>query len=229
MMSNATKKEQYSFFYRNGLSLVLLLLLLFSLAGQFITGWHEFNNFLQDEGQPEIRWKEYFFSGHFIQATFENWESEFLQMAMYVLFTIWLRQKGSAESKKLRGEGEEEVDREPVPHKDAPWPVKKGGIWLRLYSNSLSIAFALLFIISFVFHLYGSLKDFNQEELIQGRSPVGVAEYLAQARFWFESFQNWQSEFLAVFSIVVLTIWFRQKGSAQSKPVDSPYGKTGEE
>src|SRR5688500_5694654 len=123
----STKK--HSFFYRNGLSLVLLLLMIIFLAGQFLTGMAEKNEERAEKGgQPPLTPVEYFQNGHFIQATFENWESEFLQMALYVLLTVSLRQKGSAESKKL--DEEEEVDREPKPSPDAPWPVRKGGIWL---------------------------------------------------------------------------------------------------
>ena len=132
---------------------------------------------------------------------------------------------GSSESKKM--EGEEEVDREPEPHPDAPWPVKKGGIWLSLYKNSLSIAFALLFLVSFVLHFYGSLKGHNEEQSDKGLPPDAWNEYAVSPRFWFESFQNWQSEFLAVASIVLLSIWLRQKGSPESKPVDAPHNETG--
>jgi hypothetical protein len=166
-------------------------------------------------------------SGHFLQATFENWESEFLQMALYVMLTISLRQKGSSESKKLKGEGEDEVDREPQPNDEAPWPVKKGGLWLALYKNSLSIAFCLLFLVSFTLHFYGSLKDYNEQQAEKGMPLASGAEYISGSRFWFESFQNWQSEFLAVASIVILSIFLRQKGSPESKPVDAPDSETG--
>lgn len=216
---------KHSFLYRNGLSIVMLTLMLAFLAGQFITGRHEKNSERKEDGLPALSVREYAGSGHFIQATFENWESEFLQMGLYVLFTIWLRQKGSAESKHLSKK--EEVDREPRPHINSPWPVRTGGWWLKLYSNSLSIAFAVLFILSFVLHFCGSLKDHNEENLRKGSIPTGWTEYLAEPRFWFESFQNWQSEFLAVASIVLLSVWLRQKGSPESKPVDAPHDQTG--
>src|SRR5699024_2229507 len=106
--------------------------------------------------------RAYLSSGHFIEATFENWESEFQQMALFVWFTIFLRQKGSSASKKL--DEENEVDREPSPtRKDAPWPVKKGRIWLKLYENSLTISLLVLFALSFVLHVYGSFQDANME------------------------------------------------------------------
>lgn len=213
-----------SFFYRNSLSLVLITLMIFSLAGQFFTGWATENKELMENGQPALNISEYLHSGHFIQATFENWESEFLQMMLYVLLTISLRQKGSSESKSM--EGKEDVDREPVAHPNAPWPVKKGGIWLKIYKHSLSLAFALLFLISFIFHFYGSLKDFNADQIMKKEPPVTALQYISESRFWFESFQNWQSEFLAVASLVILSIWLREKGSPESKPVDMSHDET---
>ncbi|MGG7438141.1 DUF6766 family protein [Chryseobacterium arthrosphaerae] len=213
-----------SFFYRNSLSLVLITLMLFSLAGQFFTGWTTENKELMENGQPALKINEYLHSGHFIQATFENWESEFLQMMLYVLLTISLRQKGSSESKSM--EGKEDVDREPVAHPNAPWPVKKGGIWLKIYKHSLSLAFAVLFLISFIFHFYGSLKDFNADQIMKKEPPVTALQYISESRFWFESFQNWQSEFLAVASLVILSIWLREKGSPESKPVDMAHDET---
>jgi hypothetical protein len=217
--------KEKSFFSRNGLSIVLLTLMIIFWAGQFVTGWKDHNEELIDHGQRELSAGQYFTSGHFISATFENWESEFLQMALYVLLTIGLRQKGSSESKKMTGK--EEVDREPKPGPNAPWPVQKGGIWLKLYSNSLSIAFTILFLISFCLHFVGSLKDYNAEQIIAGRRQLSAGQYLTESHFWFESFQNWQSEFLAVASIVLLSIWLRQKGSPESKPVDAPDDETG--
>jgi hypothetical protein len=203
--------------------LVLIALMLASLAGQVFTGWQTENNELAEEGQNLLSISEYLQSGHFIQATFENWESEFLQMMLYVLLTVSLRQKGSSESKKLSGE--EDVDREPTPHPSAPWPVRKGGIWLTIYKHSLSLAFGILFLTAFMLHFLGSYRDFNFEQSIKDKPPVTAGAYLRESRFWFESFQNWQSEFMAVASIVILSIWLREKGSPESKPVDMPHGE----
>ncbi|MDF2191283.1 DUF6766 family protein [Paraflavitalea sp. CAU 1676] len=211
----------------NGLSITFLFLFLLALIGQFFTGLKEHNKELAEDGQPKVGAAQYIRSGHFIQATFENWESEFLQMALFVLLTIFLYQKGSSESKTF--EGEEEVDREPSPARPgAPWPVRKGGWILTLYKHSLTIALLVLFLLSFVLHLYGSLKDENELLASKGMPKESLGTYLADSRFWFESFQNWQSEFLSVFAIVVLSIFLRQKGSPQSKPVDAPHDETGE-
>ena len=214
------------FLKNNGLSVVFLFLFILALAGQTITGFNEHNKERAEEGQAPVAFSAYFTSGHFLQATFENWESEFLQMALFVILTISLRQKGSSESKKFE---REEVDREPSPlKKNVPWPVKKGGWILKLYNHSLSIALAILFVLSFTVHLYGSLKDENEHLALKGLPTQSWNRYVVDSRFWFESFQNWQSEFLSVFTIVVLSIYLRQKGSPQSKPVDAPHDETGE-
>lgn len=214
------------FLRSNGLSLVFIGLFFLSWIGQWLTGHHTYNKNRKEDGMPAVSLGQYTYSGHFIQATFENWESEFLQMALFVWLTIFLRQKGSSESKKINGR--EEVDREPDPaRKDAPAPVKKGGWRLWIYKRSLTIVLLLLFLLSFVLHLYGSLKDENEELLRKGEQSESLQNYLADTRFWFESFQNWQSEFLSVFAIIVLSVFLRQKGSPQSKPVDASHGETG--
>jgi hypothetical protein len=210
----------------NGLSLVFFLLFLIALVGQVFTGLNQHNQEMQDEGGLKSSLTEYLTSGHFLQATFENWESEFLQMALFIILSMFLFQKGSSESKDP--DSEEEVDREPNPgKKDAPWPVKKGGLILAFYKRSLSLALLLFFILSFFLHWYGSLKDYNQEQLLKGKPAEPALQYLSNSRLWFESFQNWQSEFLSVLAIVVLSIFFREKSSPQSKPVDAPDSETG--
>lgn len=215
-----------SFLYRNSLSIVFLTLFIVTLCAQALTGWKEHNQELADDHANEIPFLTYLHTGHFVSSTFENFQSEFLQMALYVVMTIGLRQQGSAESKSL--EEKEDVDREPNPNKkDAPWPVRKGGIWLKLYSHSLSIAFFALFFFSWGMHLYGSWMDNNAEQAVKGKAFQTITQYIAGPRFWFETFQNWQSEFLSVLSIVVLTIFLRQKGSSESKPVDAPHMETG--
>lgn len=220
------KKAKKSFWYKNGLVLAFLALTLFSLSLQIYTGLIQYNNFLEDHHIAQVSLSSYMISGHFLQATFENWESEFLQMGLFVWFTVFLKQKGSSESKKI--DGEEPVDRPPMKHKNAPWPVKKGGWILKLYEHSLSLALFALFFISFILHWIGSHQDFNERQLLEGKPGQSFILYLANSRFWFESFQNWQSEFLSVCAIVFLSIYLREIGSPQSKPVDAPYSQTGE-
>lgn len=215
------------FFYHNSLSIVFLLLFIAAFLGQVFFGIEEYNKELIENGGHAVTMSNYLTTGHFIESTFENWESEFLQMALFVWLTIFLKQKGSSESKGF--DGDEKVDREPSANrKGAPWPVKKGGVWLWLYQNSLTISLFLLFFASLILHFYGSLKDENEMNILKGNPQLSLVDYLGDSRFWFESFQNWQSEFLSVFAIIVLSIFLRQKGSSQSKPVDAPHSETGD-
>ncbi|WP_128548392.1 DUF6766 family protein [Larkinella soli] len=216
------------FLRENGLSLTLLILTILTLVGNLLTGWYTFNEELKDYNRPALDFGSYLTSGHCIESVFENWESEFLQMGLYVLFTVFLYQKGSSESKSL--DKEEAVDRRPNPKRPgAPWPVRKGGLLLALYKNSLSLAYFLLFLASFLLHAVGGVKEHNTEQMLKGKTDrLTLGEFMASSDFWFQSLQNWQSEFLSVLSIVVLTIFLRQKGSPESKPVDAPNDETGE-
>jgi len=220
-MKKVKKSNRNSFIYSNSLIIVFALLFAIFQIGQIIMGHKEYNDFLTTHHQPSISIYHYLFSGHFIQSTFENWESEFFQMGLFVVFTIFLRQKGSSESKEIGKE--DESDKEPQSHKDAPWPVLKGGWILSIYKYSLSIALLLLFILSFIAHWYGSLKDQNMKNTLELKPQVSAIEYIKDSRFWFESFQNWQSEFLSVMVLVFLSIYLRQIGSPQSKAVDSSH------
>ena len=214
----------------NGLSIVWLgLFFLTFIVGQVVTGRLEYNSEQREHGQPEVGFTEYLTTPHFIEATMENWESEFLQMFLFVTLTAFLYQKGSAESKKL--DEKEAVDRDPSRSKNkknAPWPVRQGGVVLRVYENSLGLAFLLLFMICFALHAAGGAQHFNEGQASHGSSEhISTLQYIATSRFWFESLQNWQSEFLAVGMMVLLSIWLRQKGSPESKPVDAPHSQTG--
>jgi hypothetical protein len=216
--------ELTMFWRRNGLSITLAVLALLFLSAQALAGHVAYNEELARAHQPLIGLWAYLHTGHFISATFENWESEFLQMGMYVLLTVRLRQVGSAESRPV----DPAAEREHVDPGPAPWPVRAGGVWLWLYSHSLSIAFGLLFVLSFVLHLTGSWRAALAEHLREGLPPVSLWEHLTGAQFWFESMENWQSEFLAVLSLVLLTVWLREKDSPQSKPVEAPHTQTGD-
>lgn len=218
-----TADSSASFWRRNGLSLTLAALFIAFLVFQTLAGHAAWNEDRLREGEAPATLALYLGSGHFISATFENWESEFLQMGMYVLLTVWLRQRGSAESRPLDPAKEEE-NIEPGP---TPWPVRAGGVWRALYAHSLASSFFLLFFISFALHGYGSWVHENDERLTAGEPAISLMHHLTGAQFWFESFQNWQSEFLAVLSIVLLSIFLRQDKSPESKPLAAPHSQTG--
>jgi hypothetical protein len=198
----------------NGLSLVLLALFLIFWGAQSVAGFKVYHEEQAMHATTEISYGEYLASGHFWQATGENWESEFLQMGFYVILTAYLFQRGSAESNDPDDALELAKKRR-----------KKPGSWL--YRNSLSLAFLALFAASFMVHAVGGLREENQERTEHGQAPESLGEFLTSAEFWFQSFQNWQSEFLAVLSIVVLSIFLRQNGSPESKEMEEPNSKTG--
>jgi hypothetical protein len=217
------------FLKNNGLSIVLSLMFLLTLGGQAVAGYLDTNAENREHHRAPSTFGQYLHSPQMLEATMENWESEFFQMSIYVMLTVVLFQKGSAESKDPEAGGEE-ADREPDPRREgAPWPVRKGGFVLAVYKRSLSLALIALFFISFWFHAVGGAATYN-EELAEHAAPrhLTTLGYMRTSRFWFESLQNWQSEFLAVLSIVVLSIWLRQQGSPESKPVDAPHSATGE-
>jgi hypothetical protein len=211
----------------NALSLTMFGLFLVFLVGQSFAGYRSSNNDNQEHGQPRESFAEYLTSGAFVEATFENWESEFLQLGVYVLFTAWLIQKGSPESKNPDGEESDADPRAERDNPDAPGPVKRGGLALTLYEHSLSTALFALFLLSFLLHALGGHAEYNQQQLEHGQAAVSLWGFVTSSEFWFQSMQNWQSEFLAVGTLAVLGIFLRQRGSPESKPVAAPHAQTG--
>jgi hypothetical protein len=211
-----------SFLRDNGLSITMFGLFFAFVTAQSVVGLFDYNSTQREHGRPPVGYVQYLKSGDFVEAVFENWESEFLQMGSYVVLTAFLYQRGSAESKDPEaGYGEDR------PRADVPWPVRRGGLALKVYENSLSIALLSLFVFSFVMHAIGGAGAYSQEQVEHGGQPVSTLGYLATPRFWFESFQNWQSEFLAIGAMIVFSIYLRQRGSPESKPVAAPHTETG--
>ena len=217
------------FLFENGLVLATTALFVFSFAGQVLTGHAVYNEEQRAHASPTISVGAYLRTGDFLEATAENWESEFLQMAVFVLLTVFLYQRGSSESKTI--EEPDAVDQRPEDARDdpdAPGPVRRGGAALWLYKHSLSIALFTLFAVSFLGHAVGGSAKYNDEQQQHGQPLVSILGYVATSQFWFESFQNWQSEFLSVGVLVLFSIWLREQGSPQSKPVAAPHSDTGE-
>ena len=217
------------FAYENGLALVATALFVLSFAGQVVAGRANYNEDQRDHGQPTVGYADYFRTGAFVEATAENWESEFLQMGLFVVLTAFLYQRGSSESKKI--DEPEAVDQRPETASgdpDAPWPVRHGGLPLALYKHSLSLALFALFLVSFLMHAAGGAVEYSEDRQAHGGAPVGMLGYMATSRFWFESFQNWQSEFMSVAVLVLLSIWLREYRSPQSKPGAASHSETGE-
>jgi hypothetical protein len=202
----------------NGLTLALSAMFLASLIGMTLTGHAARNQELSEHGQAAIGLGAYLSGGIFLSALFENWESEFLQMAVYVVLTAMLFQRGSAES---RDPDDPQRDGDEVPWRD------RNPILAWLYERSLGIALAVLFVISFVLHWWFSMIAANYKAAVHGRAPQSALEYLGDSQLWFESFQNWQSEFLSTALLVVLSIFLRHRGSPESKPASAGNGETG--
>jgi hypothetical protein len=206
------------------LTLAMLAFFLIFLAGQIVTGWYEYNHSQAAHGDPPVSLHRYFSTGHMWEATFENWESEFLQMTAFVVLTTVLVQRGSPESR--RPGVIEAVDADPRRFQSAPnvpWPVRRGGLVLLLYEHSLGLTFVVLFLGSWVGHALGGYAEYGHDERAHGRDAGPLSAYVTSSRFWFESFQNWQSEFLAIAAMVWLSVYLRQRGSPESKPVHTAH------
>ena len=226
MKSRSNKRR---FLQDHGLTLVLLFLCIASLVGHAITGWHVWNEDRVTHGEVAQDLVVYLWSGAFQESVAENWESEFLQMLCFVWFATFLYQRGSPESKEPGKEDPSEADPRAAPMQaDTPWPVKKGGLPLKLYEHSLVIAFLLLFLGSFIWHIFGGVAFHNEERARMGEPLLTAVDYIAGPDFWFESFQNWQSEFLSVAAMVFFSVYLRQRGSPESKPVATPHAEHGD-
>jgi hypothetical protein len=211
-------------------SLTLTMLGLFAVCavGQVLAGWLDFNQTAASHGEPPIALGAYVTRGHMWEALFENWESEFLQMSAFVVLTAYLYQVGSPESRRPRAHELADADpREFRDLPDVPWAVRRGGWVLRVYEYSLGGALFLLFLASFAGHLLGGWAELSAEQRLHGQAPGTLLEYATSSRFWFESLQNWQSEFLSVGVMVWLAVYLRQRGSPESKPVHAPHAETG--
>jgi len=215
------------FFKDNGLTVALMLLFLGSLVGQWLTGVNFENEELVRHGEEPMSAIAFLSDPQFLSTVFENWESEFLQMATYVVLTGFLIQRGSAESKDPDQPPRDGDLTRKSRNPDAPAALRMSAPIRWLYAHSLGIALLILFIASFLLHLRYSTGLSAEESTQHGVSPPTYFEHLTSARFWFESFQNWQSEFLSTAVLVVLSIWLRHKDSPESKAVTDPHSKTG--
>lgn len=215
------------FFKDNGLTVVLLLLFAVSIVGQQVAGWRYENHELARHGEPLLSLAAYSRDPQFLSMVFENWESEFLQMSAYVILTGFLFQRGSAESKDPDAPPRDaDLDAQAMAP-DAPRALRGGPLTRWVYAHSLGLAMASLFALTFILHWVFSARAAGAEARSHGDAAPAVADYLFQPQFWFESFQNWQSEFLSTAVLVVLTIFLRQKESPESKPVAAPHAQTG--
>jgi hypothetical protein len=226
------------FLRHNGLSLAFGALFALALGFQALAGWHEFNNDevahaqLAHEQPREISFGRYLTSSHFGRAVTENWQSEYLQFSLFILATIWLVQRGSPESKPLDRAGPESDQRQQVGRhagSRSPLWARVGGLRTFVYSNSLLIVMLAIFLGSWFAQSVTGWTEFNAEQVDHDQARLSWLAYVGSASFWETTLQNWQSEFLAVGSMAILTVYLRQRGSPESKPVGAPHETTGAE
>ena len=212
------------------LSLFFLGLFLFALVGQSLAGWKSFNEEQMQHGSAAISYARYLVSSDFGQAVTENWQSEYLQFVTFIMATIWLVQRGSAESKQVRAKGWESDEKQKVGSRvqsDAPTWARVGGWRTTLYSNSLVLVMLMIFFGSWFAQSATGWTEYNAEQRDHGQPTVSWGGYVMRPNFWENTLQNWQSEFLAVGTMAVFTIYLRQRGSPESKPVGAPHEETG--
>ena len=208
------------------------LILLLTLVGQAYTGLAEYNSSVTIDDLPVLSIGEYVTSSQFAVDVAENWQSEYLQFLLYIVLTVWLVQRGSPESKPVDETGGEDDKKQQVGrHASAQSPrwARAGGWRTTLYSNSLGILMGLFFLGSWGAQLVAGTSAYNSERLQNLLAPLSMPQYAVSANFWNRTLQNWQSEFLAVGSMVVFSIYLRQRGSPESKPVGAPHAETGTE
>jgi len=206
------------YFRNNSLTIVIFAIFLLSITGMSITGWLHNNQTLIEHQQTPLSYGNYLASGEFIEGVFENWESEFLQMWALIILTVYLRQKGSADSKPLKGKITQDTTSRYSIIRASTWRSRGKAFSHTIYGHSLGIAMLLLFAVSFLLHAIGGLEAYNQDALQHGSEPISFLDFIVSSGFWYQSLQNWQSEFLSIAVLLVLSIKLRERGSPQSKP-----------
>jgi hypothetical protein len=216
----------------NALSLFFLSIFLAAVAGQALVGHADYNHQqLAHQGDP-VSLGRYLLSSDFGADLLENWQSEYLQFTLYILATVWLLQRGSPESKELdKGGLESDEDQKVGRHadEDSPRWARVGGLRTRLYSHSLLIVMTTIWLLTWLGQSVTGYTTYNAEQLTHLDATVSWFGYLGTSDFWTRTLQNWQSEFLAVGSMAILTVYLRERGSPESKPVGAPHTATGVE
>jgi hypothetical protein len=218
------------FLRENSLSLFFGFLLVGSLIGQSFAGLHQFNADAITHDESTYTWFRYVTSSEFGGDVMENWQSEFLQFSLYILSTVWLVQRGSSESKSPGEVGTASDQSQHVgghAKRNSPEWAKTAGLPRFLYGNSLLLAMTFCFFGSWLCQSVNGWRAYNHQQLEHKEPTISWGEYWANADFWDRSLQNWQSEFLAIGSMAVFTIYLRQRGSPESKPVGAPHDATG--
>ena len=213
---------------KHALSIAFGAIFLLALIGQSIAGLQLFNEEQASHGAPPVTYLDFISSSHFIIDVAENWQSEYLQFFLFIFATVWLVQQGSPESKKPGEEGvgtdEEQMVHQYAKPASPKWAKVQG--WRHvLFSNSLLLVMGVIFVLSWLAQSLSGVVVYNEEQLQHGEEAITWLVYIASADFWNRTLQNWQSEFLAVGSMIALSMYLRQRGSPESKPVGAPHGE----
>jgi hypothetical protein len=215
----------------NGLGALFGALFLLALGGQAVAGHADYNNRQLTTGGAPVGILDYVLSSDYAVDVAENWQSEYLQFFLFVMATVWIVQLGSPESKSPDRIGLETDEQQQVgrfaTEKSPAW-ARAGGWRTTLYSTSLGLVMGLLFLLSWTAQAVAGWSAFNAEQLVDLQDPISFGGYLLSADFWNRSLQNWQSELLAIGSMAVLSVYLRQRGSPESKPVGTPHAVTHE-
>jgi hypothetical protein len=216
----------------NGLGVLFGVLFVIALCGQAFAGHADYNNQQLTQGMEPVSLGRYLTSASFGVDVAENWQSEYLQFFLFIFLTVWLVQRGSPESKSLDKVGRETDEEQKIGRyadEDSPKWARAGGVRTALFSNSLGLVMGLIFVLSWLAQSIVGVAAYNEQQLADLQDPVAWSQYLREPDFWNRTLQNWQSELLAVASMVILAIYLRQRGSSQSKPVGSSHSATGVE
>lgn len=214
----------------NGLFILFGLLFVGALIGQALTGVAEYNAGRLTDGLEQVSLLRYVTSSNFAVDVAENWQSEYLQFLLYIWATVWFVQRGSPESKPLDRTGvESDKDQKIGRHatSESPSWARSGRVRIAVYSNSLALVMGTIFLLSWLAQSVAGVVAYNEQQLVNLQDPISWWQYVGTPEFWNRTLQNWQSEFLAVASMVVLSIYLRQRGSPESKPVGASHQATG--
>jgi hypothetical protein len=206
------------FFKDNGLSIAFIALFVACFFGQAISGYYlQFEN---PAGTSSIRgFVSYVASAEFVQGMSSNWQAALLQLLVLIVFSIFLKQRGASHSRKpdtLPKGGDKPPERK----------IDRNSSWL--YRNSLSLAFTGLFAAAFALHFFSGAAYYNQERVRESEQPFSLLHFLVSAKFWFETLQTWQAEFMAISVFIILSVYLRQERSAESKKLDASQDDTGD-
>jgi hypothetical protein len=225
------QEKEYNFLRANALTLAFGAVFLATLVGQALSGAADFNAQQIADGLEPVSLLDYVTSSSFGVDVMENWQSEYLQFFLYIFATVWLVQRGSSESKKPGEEGPEPDKEQKIGRhadEDSPLWARTGGLRTAVFARSLGLLMGTLFVLTWAASSVAGWAAYNGEQLGQREDPVSYLGYLGAADFWNRSFQNWQSEMLAVGSMAIFSVYLRQRGSPESKPVGAPHAVTGE-